>query len=72
MTTPTTNDAGQERESLAHELADWRIRGSVSYEKSRRFFRRAKRLAKAADITLEELIATLNGDADMILADEGR
>ena len=72
MTTPTTNDAGQEREALAHELADWRMRGFVSYEKSRRFFRRAKRLAKAVDITLEELIATLNDDADMILADEGR
>jgi len=62
-----TYDAGNERETLARELADWKAAGFMDSGRARRWHRRTRRLAKACGMTRDFVISTLNADAELIL-----
>jgi hypothetical protein len=60
-------DAGEQREFLAEELADWTEAGFWSVERARTFYRRAKILAWEVGIPRAELLDVLRCDADALL-----
>ena len=68
-TTMKTYDAGDERETLARELADWKAAGFMESGRARRWHRRTRRLAKACGMTRDFVISTLNADAEYILSE---
>ena len=61
-------DAGQQREYLAEQLADWRDAQFWPLASAERFYRRAKVLARRIGGTLEEVMENLSADADAIEA----
>jgi len=64
-----TYDAGDERETLARELADWKAAGFTDSGRAWRWHRRVRRLAKACGMTVEAVTADLNADVESILTE---
>jgi hypothetical protein len=64
-------DAGEQREFLAEELADWTDAGFWPTPRAKTFHRRAKILARSVGMTHAELLDVLRCDADALL-DERR
>jgi hypothetical protein len=64
-------EAGEQREFLAEQLADWTEAGFWPVERTRTFYRRAKILAWEAGMPRAERLDVLRCDADGILAARG-
>jgi hypothetical protein len=60
-------DAGEQREFLAEELADWTDAGFWQTPRARTWNRRAKILARSVGMSHAELLDILRGDAETIL-----
>jgi len=61
-------DAGEQREFLASELADWIEAEFWSSSRAATFYRRVKILAASIGETFVEIMEILNADADAIVA----
>ncbi len=64
-------DAGELREALATEMAKWLAQGFFSRHRANRFHRCARRAAKLAGTSVEEVYRTLRADGLAILEDRG-
>ena len=64
-------DAGEQREYLGEQLADWIEAEFWSTPRARAFHRRAKILAASAGMPRAELMNELQADAEAILAARG-
>lgn len=62
-----TYDAGNERETLAQELATWKAAGWMESQRAFRWFRRVKRLAKVLQMPVEQVRQVIDEDAQEIL-----
>jgi hypothetical protein len=73
MATPKTDwmqmDAGELREALAAELAVWQTRGFDTPARAARWHRYARRLARLAKRSLDDVLADLQADAQAIRSD---
>lgn len=63
-------DAGETREALTRELADWLAAGFWPPRRARRFHRAVARLARTVGMTYDEVYAELLDDATELLATE--
>jgi hypothetical protein len=59
-------DAGQLREVLAEELAEWRARGFATPSRATRWHRYSRRLARLVKRPLKQVLADLWADADSV------
>jgi hypothetical protein len=66
----TTHDALSEREDLATRLAAWKTARFIPSERAWRWHCRVRRLARMTGMTIAQVLADLNEDADAILADD--
>lgn len=64
-------DAGERREFLAAELAEWIEVGFWDFHRAEIFRRRVRRLARSIDAMHDEVMADLRADAEAILAERG-
>ncbi len=65
-------DAGELREALANEMADWLAAGFFSRYRADLFNHYAIRAAKLAKISIDEVYRTLRADGLAILDDRGQ
>ena len=63
-------DAGERREFLAAELADWIDAGIGEDWRAQVFYRRVKILARSIRATFEEVMAELRADSEALLAEQ--
>jgi hypothetical protein len=74
VATPKTDwmqmDAGELREVLAAELAVWQTRGFDTPARAARWHRYARRLARLAKRSLDDVLADLQADAGIIRSDD--
>ena len=61
-----TLDAGQLREQLAYDLADWQAAEFKSSEFANRFHRRVATLSRMTGFTKQEVMADLREDAEQL------
>ena len=61
-------DAGERREFLARELADWIEAGFWSDGRAQVFYRRVRILARSIGMALPEVMDELRADAEQIVA----
>jgi len=64
-----TYDAGDQREQLAQDYADWIAAGFISTEKAQRFYRRVRILARAISRPWQEVLNVIKHDAETITSD---
>jgi hypothetical protein len=64
----TAYDALSEREDLATRLAAWKAAEFIPTDLASRWHRRMRRLARMTGLTVAQVMANLNEDADAILA----
>ena len=65
-------DAGERRESLAEQLADWIDAHFWPTPRAAAFYRRAKILAGSIGMTLPEVMDELRADAEALLDERAR
>ena len=66
MTTTTPNDAGEEREALARELAAWMAAGYRESRQAWRWHRGTRCLARVAGLPVAEVVEDLQRDAEAL------
>jgi hypothetical protein len=70
MTSFLDMDAGEQREFLARELADWIEAEFWSYPATKEFYRRVKILARSVGMRFAKLMDTLRADAEWLLDEQ--